>query len=178
MKLSLLKQGQSPEMPVPPRRCQATCSNRSLTTAGEHTRSSQMEKDKTCQVPTGLLSIVPSSAGSACSARLFIACLLACVLSALLSGCGVDVPYPMADVHVQILTDGSCAIERVSVACADVGARLGQRFPRHDCHILIEPDRQAKYESVGQVLRSIQSGGFVNVGFNSAPVGPQSGGTG
>lgn len=70
------------------------------------------------------------------------------------------------DVHVHILADGSCSIEHVSIACSDVGAGLEQKFPRHDCHVLIEVDRRSTYVPVGQALKSIQSPGFVSVEFS------------
>jgi len=123
-----------------------------------------MQQTKTHQVPV----VENDFNGRARSpgASSLVAFLSSCVLSALLVACNIDIPQPMTDVHVQVLADGSCSIEHEEVACADLGARLEQKFPRHDCHILLDVDQHATFEPVGAALRSIQSHDFVKLDFS------------
>jgi len=89
-------------------------------------------------------------------------------LSLLLSACDISVPYPLTDVHVHAFADGSCGIEQAVVPCAEVGARLGERFKRRECHVLLDVDRRATFDHVGEALRSIQNRGCVAVEFAPA----------
>jgi len=88
------------------------------------------------------------------------------VLCISLAACNVDIPHPLTDVHIHVLADGSCAIEHEVVDCARLGAQLERQFPRHDCHILMDVDRRAAFEHVGEALRSIQSHSFANLEFS------------
>src|SRR5579871_2857009 len=76
-------------------------------------------------------------------------------VSALLAACDVEIPVPMTDVHVQIDRDGSCFVAHSPVACAEIGERLSEMFPDHNCHVIIDADRRTFFVPVGDALASI-----------------------